>query len=55
MIFFIDFKSAFDSISHNILFQKLEKLGISKEIINSIKILYQNTSVNNLTFGRGVI
>ena len=33
---FIDLKSTFDTVNHEILFQKMKKLGIRSEIINTI-------------------
>ena len=36
-ILFIDFKSAFDSVDHKILFQKMHNYGIDVELINTIK------------------
>ena len=49
VIVFIDFKKAFDSIDRNIMFQILEAYGIPREIINSIKIMYTNTSATVIT------
>lgn len=37
---FVDFKQAFDTIDHNILYSKLYSLGISSKIIRIIKSLY---------------
>jgi hypothetical protein len=41
-ILFIDFKQAFDSVDHKILFEKLLKFGYSEELVNTIKFLYSN-------------
>ena len=40
--FFIDFKRAFPSISHNLLWKKLSVLGVSYKLINVLISLYQN-------------
>ena len=37
---YIDLKSAFDSVDHEILFKKLKELGISDELRNSIEWIY---------------
>ena len=39
---FIDFKSAFDTIPRDILFQKLIKIGITGNFFNTIKKTYEN-------------
>ena len=39
-VLFIDLKAAFDSVSHDILFQKLQNLGLREDIINLIKLIY---------------
>ena len=40
-VLFIDLKSAFDTVCHDILFEKMDNLGISADIISTIKWLYQ--------------
>lgn len=52
---FIDFKSAFDSISHDILFKKLKQLDIPEETINLIKFIYSKTRIFEQKIGKGVI
>ena len=48
---FIDFRRAFDTIDHNLLWQKMYNLGISASLINTIKSMYDHASfkvkVNN--------
>jgi putative lipoic acid-binding regulatory protein len=39
---FVDFKAAFDSVRHEILYEKLEQAGIDSMTINRIKFLYNN-------------
>ena len=39
-ILFIDFKAAYDSLKHELLFSKMEKMGFSPEVINTIKVIY---------------
>ena len=39
-ILYIDFKAAYDSLDHQILFDKLEKFGFPKDVINTIKKIY---------------
>ena len=41
--FFVDFKSAFDTIDRSLLFKKLEKLNVPEYIIGAIKDLYRRT------------
>ena len=33
---YIDLKSAFDSVDHRILFEKMDKIGITRELGNTI-------------------
>ena len=37
---FIDFSKAYDSIDRNILFQKLQNLGLNDDMFNAITYLY---------------
>ena len=39
---FIDFKKAYDSVNRFLLFQKLERLGISSKMLRALKSLYNN-------------
>mgnify|MGYP003293343765 CR=1 FL=1 len=39
-IFFIDFRKAYDSVDHEILFQKLEKYKFPSNIINTLRKIY---------------
>ena len=34
---FIDLKSAFDTVNHRLLFEKMEGAGVKEEIIESVK------------------
>ena len=38
---FIDLKSAFDTVDHEILWRKMERLGIDQNLINTIKWFYR--------------
>ena len=40
----VDFKTAFDKVSHDFLFKVLEKKGFATPFINFVKALYQNAS-----------
>ena len=40
LVLFLDFKKAFDSISHEFLFQLLEHIGLLREFIKWIHIIY---------------
>ena len=40
-IMFVDLKSAFDTVNHRILFEKIETLGINEEVVNTIKWIYR--------------
>ncbi len=42
IVLFLDFKKAFDSISHTFLFYLLEQMGFPMEFITWIRILYKN-------------
>lgn len=44
LAFFIDFKSAFDRVDHQKLFEKLQHSGISSRTINILKLLYNSYS-----------
>ncbi len=39
-ILFIDFKAAYDSVVHKLLFEKMKTTGVKEEIINTIKKIY---------------
>ena len=38
---FIDLKSAFDTVNHEILFNKMRELNISEPLVNTIEWLYK--------------
>jgi hypothetical protein len=42
-IFFLDLKSAFDTVNHGILFDKMRSLGIDGDLVNSIDWFYRQT------------
>lgn len=42
-VFFVDFKSAFDTINREALFYKLFSQGMSSKLVNILKQLYKNT------------
>ena len=44
-VLFIDLKNAYDKVNHRRLFNKLSDLGISKEIIGTIKLLYSKAKL----------
>ena len=44
-LIFIDLKNAYDKVIHEKLFKKLEKQGISKDIIGTIKLLYSKAKL----------
>ena len=56
---YVDLKSAFDTVDHNLLFQKMDQLGISRDFTNTIKWMYKQTKcwVNEeeVPIGTGVI
>ncbi len=39
---FVDFRSAFDKVDHEILFQKLRSSGVSERSMNILKLLYNS-------------
>jgi hypothetical protein len=46
----IDFKEAFDRISHEYLFETLRKHGLSEKFLRRIRNIYSNdTSITNLS------
>ena len=44
-LLFIDLKNAYDKVDHRRLFNKLSELGISKEIIGTIKLIYSRAKL----------
>ena len=38
---FVDLKSAFDTVNHEILFKKMRDLNISEPLVNTIEWLYR--------------
>ena len=42
---FIDLKSAFDTVNHDILFKKMQYLEIDESLINTIRWLYRQTKI----------
>ncbi|KAF9756173.1 LINE-1 reverse transcriptase like protein, partial [Nosema granulosis] len=40
---FIDFEKAYDNVTHDILFEKLQKVGVSTYLVNVLKNLYKKT------------
>ena len=38
---FIDLKSVFDTIDHEILFKKMHKMNIDNNLINKIEYIYE--------------
>ena len=43
VILFLDFKKAFDSVSHVFLFRLMEHMGFSSEFVSWIRILYRDS------------
>ena len=60
-IFFIDIKNAYDSVNHNILFEKMKILNIPENIINTIMKIYSfakmkiNLFQKPININRGVL
>ena len=58
-LLFIDLKSAFDTVDHALLFEKMKKLEIAEYLIETIQWLYRQTKVkttnNEVKIGRGCI
>lgn len=46
-LFFIDFKSAFDTVDHNKLFIKLRKFRYPERITNIAKNIYKKCTINS--------
>lgn len=44
-VLFVDLKSAFSSVSHQLLWKKLNNIGVSSKFINLIKYMYDNSSL----------
>ncbi|CAG7714161.1 unnamed protein product [Allacma fusca] len=44
-VLFVDFKRAFDSVRQEILWEKMNNLGISAKIINILRSLYDNANL----------
>ncbi|KAI8494372.1 hypothetical protein Bbelb_275980 [Branchiostoma belcheri] len=49
VLIFIDFKKAFDSINRDTMFKILQAYGVPLQIVNAIKIMYDNTKATVLT------
>lgn len=43
-VLFLDFKTAFDSVSWSFMFAVLEKFGFNKSFIDWVKVIYKNIS-----------
>ena len=41
-LLFIDFKQAYDSVVHRVLFEKMEKLGVPLELVRAMRKIYSN-------------
>ncbi len=41
LVLFLDFKKAFDSVSHSFMFELLSHMGIPDDFLMWIKILYE--------------
>jgi len=48
---FVDLNKAYDSVNRDILWKKMEKLGFSKDFIDSIRLLYHNDNINLTNMG----
>lgn len=44
-LIFVDFKKAFDTVNHNLLWKKLYKLGVSSNIIRIVRNLYKIANI----------
>ena len=42
---FVDFKGVFDSIDHNILWKKLQEIGLSSRLIKIVSYIYSKANV----------
>ena len=47
----VDFKAAFDSVSHQFLWKSLEKMNIGPQLIQHLKTLYRNSESAILNYG----
>jgi hypothetical protein len=60
-IIFIDLKNAYDTVAHNILFNKLEKMNIRPRLIRVLKALYSSARISvdindsSINVNRGVL
>lgn len=45
-VLFVDFKSAFPSVNHNLLWEKLDEMGFGNKIINLLKNLYSKSKIS---------
>ena len=55
---FIDFAKAYDVVNHNLLFQKMRKLGIEEKTIQGVQLMFNNlviqSELGNMHIGRGL-
>ena len=42
LVVFIDFKAAFDSVNHRLLFEKLRRFEVDEDTIEKIRLLYSD-------------
>ena len=56
---FVDLKSAFDTVNHEILFEKMRKYNIDEKLTDTIEWLYRQTKIKTkyqeIKLGTGVI
>ena len=58
-VLFIDLKSAFDKVDHGVMFGEMQRLGISQQMIETIRWVYDETRFEvggeYVEIGNGVI
>ena len=57
-ILFLDFAKAYDMVNQELLFEKMNKLDIQEDVIQGVKLMFNNLSVptkhGNIPIGRGL-
>ncbi|KAL3686392.1 hypothetical protein R1sor_008966 [Riccia sorocarpa] len=53
-VLFVDFSKAFDSVPRFLIWERLNRVGVPQDIINSVAALYANVVVKKSVQGKGV-
>ncbi len=51
-LFFLDYKSAYDNMSQDIIYDNMRQMGANEEIINGMKFLEINSLITDSELGK---